>query len=117
MWILTFVGNWLYNWIIGLGGIGALISIAAWLLWYFTPSFLSGSKNTILHVAVVATAITVASTYLSAHYYDFGFKTAMNLVAKQNKEAADAVKKVTTDVDNCFDSGGTFDNVNGVCKR
>jgi len=115
--MLNAAGHWILNWVIGWGGLGAVVSIAAWALWYSTPAFLAGSKTAILHVAITATAITFASTYLSAHYFNLGYATAIDHIASQNKEASDAVKKAISNVDDCNASGGTWDTVGGMCQR
>lgn len=117
MMILGAIGHYLYNYVFGLGGIGAVISIAAWALWYFTPALLAGSKTAIFHVAIVATALTVANTYLSAHYFDLGRTTTINQIAAKNKEASDDVKKATESVDQCFARGGTVDDTTGLCDK
>ena len=115
--MLTFVWNWIYNEIFGWGGIGALISAAAWALWFFCPAFLLTYKTQLLHIAIAATVFTFAQGYFFTTGYNKGYQVAINQVAAQNKEANDAVKKVTTSVDECFNSGGTFDDVGGVCVK
>lgn len=115
--MLNAAGHWIWNWVFGWGGLGGVVSIGAWLLWYFTPTFLANSKTVILHIAVTATAITFASTYLSAHYFNYGYQVAINQIAAKNKGATDAVNKVESTVDECFASGGTFDDVDGVCRK
>lgn len=114
--MLGFVGHWLWEWVIGWGGVGFLISLAAWALWYFTPSFLTGSKSTILQIAIGATLVTVASTYFFSSGYSLGYQVAINQVAARNKEAADAVNKATSQVDACIAAGREWDTSSGVCK-
>lgn len=111
------IGHWIYNWVVGWGGIGTIISAALWALWFFCPAFLITYKTQLFHGALIATGITLASTYMSAHYFNQGYQTAINQVAARNKEATDAVGKATTSVDECFASGGTFDDVGGVCTH
>lgn len=115
--IIDLVGHWLINWVVGWGGIGLVVTIAAWLLWYFTPTFLSESKNVILQVAIGATVFTLASTYFYTNGYNTGYKVAINQVAAKNKEASDAVKKAIKSVDECNSSGGSWDTVSGLCQR
>lgn len=109
--------HWLLNWYIGWGGIGVVISTALWALWFFTPAFLVTYKSQLFHGALIATGITLASTYMSAHYYNNGYQAAINQVAAKNKGASDAVKKVESSVEDCFANGGTFDDVAGVCTK
>lgn len=116
MTILNLVWHWLTSWVIGWGGIGALVMIASWALWYFTPAFLADSKHIILQVAIGATVFTFASTYFYTSGYNTGYRTAINQIASQNKEASDAVKKAINKVDECDRRGGTWDTVSGVCQ-
>ena len=111
------IAHWIFNWYIGLGGIGTVISITLWLLWFFTPAFLVTYKSQLYHGAIIATSITVASTYMSAHYFNQGYQTAVNQIAAQNKEATNAVKKATSSVENCFAIGGEFDDTTGLCSK
>ena len=117
MFILSAIGHYLYNYVFGLGGIGAIISVAAWILWWFTPAFLSGSKTAIFHVAIVATALTVANTYLSAHYYKIGYQTAINQVAANTKETKDEITKAGQSIDDCDSRGGTWSTIDGLCDK
>lgn len=64
--MLTFAWNWIVSWIIGWGGIGALVSIVAWLLWYTLRTQL------LLHIAIAATVFTIASSYFFTKGYDEG---------------------------------------------
>ena len=116
MMILGAIGHYLYNYVFGLGGIGAIISVAAWLLWYFTPALLAGSKTAIFHVAIVATALTVANTYLSAHYFALGHQTTINQIAAQDAKALKEAADAKGEVDKCFASGGDWDVSTGVCN-
>ena len=106
-------GHWVYNWVFGLGGIGAVISVGLWAAWYFSPL----AKIQLLHAAITATGITLASTYLSSHYYNIGYRTAINHIASQNKEASDAVKKAISNVDQCESVGGDWDTTTGRCSQ
>lgn len=109
--------HWFTSWVIGWGGIGALVAFAAWALWYFTPTFLLESKHVILQIAIAATVFTLASTYFYTSGYNAGYRVAINQVAAKNKEASDAVKKAITKVDACNAGGGTWDTVSGLCQR
>lgn len=115
--MLTPTWHWITSWIIGWGGIGALVSAAAWALWFFCPAFLLTYKSQLLHIAIAATVATLASGYFFTHGYNKGYAVAINQIAAKNKEASDAVKKATSSVDECFNSGGTFDDVGGVCVK
>src|ERR1017187_8402355 len=101
--MLTLVWNWFTHWIIGWGGIGALVSAIAWALWFFCPAALLTYKSQLLHIAIAATVFTFASGYFYTSGYNKGYQVAINQVAAQNKEAKDAVNKVTSDVGQCFD--------------
>lgn len=115
--IIDLVGHWFTTWVVGWGGIGLVVALAAWALWYFTPAFLSESKHIILQVAIGATVFTLASTYFYTSGYNAGYKVAINQVAAKNKEASDAVKKAIQSVEECNSNGGTWDTVSGVCQR
>jgi glutamate/tyrosine decarboxylase-like PLP-dependent enzyme len=111
------VAHWFWNWLIGYGGILLLVVVALWLLWYFTPAFLLSSKTTIFHAALIATGIDVASTYMSAHYFNQGYRVAINQVAANTKETKDAITKAGQSIDDCNSRGGTWSTVDGMCDR
>ena len=113
----TMIWNWVINWIWGWGGAGALVSVAAWLLWYFTPAILLNFKSLLLHVAVGATVFTFASSYFFTSGYNKGYAVAINQVAKNTKEAKDAVDTAVKTTADCFARGGTPDDTTGVCDR
>lgn len=115
--MLTQIGNWLSNWIIGWGGIGALVSIAAWLLWYFTPAILLNFKSLLLHIAVGATVFTIASTYFFTNGYNIGYRVAINAIARKDQAAVDRVKAGQESLAVCRASGGTWDVTTGNCDR
>jgi hypothetical protein len=115
--MLTMIGNWLYNEVFGWGGVGALISAAAWALWFFCPAVLLTYKSQLLSIAIAATVFTLAQGYFFTSGYNKGYQVAVNQVAAQNKDAKDAVNKVTSDVGQCFDSGGNFNDVSGLCEH
>ena len=114
--MLREIGSYLFNWFLGWGGIGGVASAALWLAWYFTPPLL-GSKTPLLHAAVTVTAITLAGTYLSGHYYNIGYQVAINQVAANTKEAKDEILKAGQSVDDCNNRGGNWDTVSGMCDR
>jgi hypothetical protein len=111
--MFTMVWHWIVNWIIGWGGIGALISAGLWVAWYFSPL----AKPQLLHAAIIATAVTVSATYFFTNGYNTGYATAINHIASQNKEASDAVKKAISNVDQCATANGTWDTVTGSCSQ
>ena len=115
--IMYEAAHWIWNWAIGWGGIGVIISAALWALWFFTPAFLVTYKTQFFHGALVATGITVASTYMSAHYFNQGYQTAINQVAAQTKETKDAITKAARSIDDCNSLGGTWDTTSGMCDR
>lgn len=105
--------HWVVTWIIGWGGVGALVSVGLWVAWYFSPL----AKTQLLHAAIIATAVTISATYFYTSGYNTGYTTALNQVASQNKEASDAVKKAISSVAQCADAGGTWDTVTGTCSQ
>lgn len=116
MTALYLTWHWLTSWVIGWGGVGAIVTIAAWVLWYFTPAFLSESRTVLFNVAIGATVFTFASTYFFTNGYNAGYALAINQIAAKNKEAKDAVDKAITKVDECNNRGGTWDTVSGMCQ-
>lgn len=110
-------GHWIWNWLIGYGGIMLVVAVGLWLLWYFTPAFLLDSKTHIFHAALIVTAIDVASTYMSAHYFNQGYQVAINQTAANTKEAKDAINKAGQSVDDCDVKHGNWDTVSGLCDR
>ena len=115
--MLNMAWHWFTNWVIGWGGIGALVSAAAWALWFFCPAVLLTYKSQLLHIAIAATVFTFASGYFFTSGYNTGYATAINHIASQNKEASDAVKQAISNVDQCNTAGGNWDTVNGVCGQ
>lgn len=115
--LLYLIWHWITSWLIGWGGVGALVCAAAWLLWFFCPAMLLTYKTQLLYIALGATFFTFASTYFFTSGYNKGYATAINHIASQNKEASDAVKKAISSVDQCNAAGGTWDTVGGVCER
>lgn len=115
--MLTLIWHWITNWIIGWGGIGALVSAAAWALWFFCPAALLTYKSQLLHIAIAATVFTFASTYFFTNGYNKGYAVAINQVAAKNREATDAVNKAISNVDACNAANGTWDTVTGVCTH
>jgi len=111
------IGHWFLSWALGWGGIAAAIAAAAWLLWYWTPDFLSESKALILHVAVAASVFLAAQTYFSATAFHDGYRAAINAVAANNKEATDAVHEATARVDACNALGRHWSTVSGLCDE
>jgi hypothetical protein len=111
------ITHWLFNWVIGWGGIGILVVLGLWVLWYFTPGVLGATKRDIFVAAISATVLWFIVTFLSATYYERGYKAAMDHISSQNAEAARAVKNAITNVDQCYNSGGEWDSSAGVCRR
>lgn len=109
--------HWIWNWFVGWGGIGTAISVVLGLLWFFTPAFLVTYKTQLFHGFLVATGITLASTYMSAHYFNLGFQTAINEVAAKTERTKDAINKAGQSVDDCNAKSGTWDTTTGLCDR
>lgn len=67
-------------------------------------------------LALAGLLIGAADLYLSIHYYNKGWHSAIAAVAKKDKEALDAVDKAVSNVDECVRRNGSWDTVNGVCS-
>lgn len=111
------IWHWIINWVIGWGGIGTLVAICAWLLWYFTPPFLVDSKSLILHVAVGATIFVGASTYFFTSGYNKGYAVAIHAIAAKDQKAINEADHAKQTVQDCFSGGGTWDVSDGVCTK
>lgn len=108
-----FIVHWITGWIVGWGGVGALVSLGLWVAWYLSPL----AKPQLLHAAVVATAVTLTSTYVFTLGYNKGRADVVSVVEHQNKGAADAAKKGLSQVDQCYDAGGTWDYDRWRCSQ
>ena len=93
--MLALAWGWIVNWIIGWGGLGALISAGLWLLWFFCPAFLLTYKSQLLHAAIIATTITASATYFFTQGYNAGESEcgarwdAANIKAAKDAKARD----------------------------
>lgn len=87
MWTVL---EWAAHWIIGWGGIGALVSALAWVAWFFCPPV--PGKQVLLHIAVVATVITVAATYFFTKGYSDGVTVTTEQWDAANERAKIAAK-------------------------
>jgi len=100
--MFSFVWNWIWEWVFGWGGLGAVVSVAAWALWYFMPEISPKFKALLLHIAVAVTLFTVASTYFFTKGYDDGTAVitkqwdAANAKAVQDAKNRDAAIAVET---------------------
>jgi ferric iron reductase protein FhuF len=106
-----FIWNWIVGWIIGWGGIGTLISAGFWAAWYFSPI----AKPQLLHAAVVATAITISSTYVYTKGYNDGRSQVLHAQAAQDAKAKQEGDAAHDDVQNCFATGNHWDIAGDVC--
>src|SRR5262249_53575373 len=113
--IFSMAWAWFSSWVLGWGGIGGAISIAAWVLWYFTPGFLQDNKNILLHVAVAATVATLASTYISASEYRRGVQETIAPIAPKDQQMINRVKLGEGEIAACRARQGTWDVVTGRC--
>jgi hypothetical protein len=115
--MLTEIWHWITSWIIGWGGIGAIIAAIAWVLWFLTPAILIDYKSQLLHIAIGATVFAFASAYFYTNGYKTGYQVAINQVAKKTKEATDAITKAAASVDECDRKHGTWDVTSGLCDQ
>lgn len=53
----------------------------------------------------------------SQHYYDQGYRAAIESVAKRNKEATDAVQRAKSRVERCAATGGDWSIADGMCHH
>lgn len=111
--MIGLIWNWIISWIIGWGGAGLLVCIAAWLAWFFSPVF----KPTLLHIAVGATIFVVASTYFFTSGYNKGWTAAIHAIAAQDQKAVDESNVAKGTVADCFNGGGTWDIASAGCVR
>lgn len=114
---ITFIWHWFTAWLIGWGGIAAAFAGIAWLLWFFTPAFLSTYKAQLLHIAIGATIFSFAQTYFFSDGYKSGYAVAIHAIAAQDKGAVRSWQKAKTTVDNCFDQGGTWNVSRIACDK
>ena len=115
--MISMIGHWIYSWIFGFGGLGAVVSVAAWALWFFCPAFLLPIKSLLLHIAVGATIFTFASTYFYTKGYNTGYAVAIHAIAAQDQRAAKAAETAKTTVSDCFNSGGTWNVEDATCAK
>ena len=115
--MLSMVGHWIYNWILGWGGLGAVVSIAAWAAWFFTPAFLLPIKSLLLHIAVGATIFTFTSSYFYTKGYNTGYAVAIHAVAAQDQRAVKESEVAKGTVSDCFNSGGTWNVEDASCAK
>jgi hypothetical protein len=108
-----FIWDWFVGWIIGWGGIGALISVGLWALWYFMP--VPTLKATALHAAVIATAITISGTYIFTDGYNKGRADVLHAIAVQDAKAIQERDQANDDVQTCFSGGGSWNIADRVC--
>jgi hypothetical protein len=111
------IWHWITSWIIGLGGIGALVAAIAWALWFFCPAILLDYKSQLLHIAIGATVFALASSYFYTHGYKVGYQVAINQVAAKTQEAKDAITKASKSVDECDRKHGNWDVTSGLCEQ
>jgi hypothetical protein len=119
--MLGMAWHWVTNWVIGWGGLGALLSLIAWALWFFCPTVpaldkILPYKAQLLHIAIGLTIFTVCSTHFFTSGYNKGYAVAINQVAAKNQEATDAIRKATSSIDDCNAAGRSWDTVAGLCQ-
>lgn len=115
--LINMIGQWIWNWLLGWGGLGGIACIAAWALWYFCPAILLQFKSLLLHIAVGLTVFVVASTTFFTKGYNTGYHVAINAIAKKDQAAVARVNSATARVDACLAKGGDWDVTTGACDR
>lgn len=115
--MLYMIWHWITSWLIGWGGIGAIVCVAAWLLWFFCPAMLLTYKKQLLQIAIAVTAFTFASTYFFTSGFNKGYSTAMHSIAAQDDKAKHDAKDANDEVQACFDSGGDWVAADNSCMR
>lgn len=111
--MLSLIWGWIWNWLLGWGGIGGVVCIAAWAAWWFSPVF----KSTLLHIAIGATVFVFSASYFFTSGYNKGYQVAIHAVAAKDKRATDEADKARGTVQDCFNSGGTWDVASASCLR
>ena len=63
-----------------------------------------------------ALAILSAVWWYGHRQYNAGWTDALSTVSAQNETARKAAKDAQSDVDACYDNGGSWDVTNGSCR-
>lgn len=98
----------------------AVICIVLYVLTFFVPKVPLVSDEVLPHLRAILLTIGVSAavaSYIYAAAYKEGYQYAVNQVAAKNAEATHAVENAKTKVDQCFNSGGDWDTVSGVCQH
>jgi predicted negative regulator of RcsB-dependent stress response len=85
-----------------------------WILLWFIESKLG---RTVAITGLIVIGIGVGWLSFKTHYENIGYQKAIQQIAKNTKEAKDAVEKAVSDTAACFARGGTPDDTTGVCDR
>lgn len=110
--MIAFIWNWIVSWLLGWGGVGALVTAGAWAAWFFSPVL----KMQLLQVAIGVTAFTIASTFFFSRGYESGYSAAIAAVARADQDAINRVKDGIKDLVECRARNGTWDVTTGRCR-
>ena len=111
------VAHLFFGWF-GLGIGLAVLCVAAYVATFFVPNIPLVTTEMLPHLRAVlltVAAVSAAATYVYGKAYADGYGYAVNQIAAKNQEALRHVKQAVGNVQNCVDSGGTWDTVSGVC--
>jgi predicted negative regulator of RcsB-dependent stress response len=87
--------------------------MAAFLLFFIETKI----GRTIAITGLIVAGVFIGWISFKNHYYNQGYQAAITQVAKNTKEAKDAVDKAVSSSAECFARGGTPDDTTGVCDR
>lgn len=77
------------------------------------PAFLMPK---LIEYAIILVMVSGLCTYLVVHYENIGYNRAITEVNTANKRASDAAAQARFNVEDCNNSGGTWDVTSGVCN-
>ncbi|MCB1476661.1 MAG: hypothetical protein H6883_07295 [Rhodobiaceae bacterium] len=71
----------------------------------------------LIAIGIVVAGVAGSILYYGHTRYRAGWDDAIATVSKMNNEAAAVARKAQSTVDECFDSGGTWNVSTGKCDR
>lgn len=116
---LNFGWHLFTNWLLGLGGMVAIIAALAWIA-FFATTFFGLPWNIrliILQVAAGASLFSAAWSYAATTNYKAGRDDTLAIIRNMNAEAAGHVEQQLKKVDDCYNDGGIWDSTSGLCQR